>query len=87
MGKMKEVYMQIMQANAESIPEDLTIRDMVRMHELQMYNWEEYEREQEKSRLFRVKQENPREITKAAEVKDYWQEELRQGQNRSTTKN
>lgn len=82
MGRMKEVYMQIMQANAESIPPDLTINDMVRMHELNIYNWEQYEREQEKGRLFRVKQENPREITKVAEVNSYWEEELEQGKNR-----
>jgi hypothetical protein len=77
MGRMKEIYMQVMYANDGQVPQDLTIADMVRMKELQIYNWEEYEREQEKLRLFRVKQENPREITKVAEVKEFWEEELR----------
>jgi hypothetical protein len=86
MGRMKEIYMQVMYANDGQVPQDLTIADMVRMKELQIYNWEEYEREQEKLRLFRVKQENPREITKVAEVKEFWEKELRKGQLRRLAK-
>ena len=86
MGRMKEVYMQIMYANDEKIPEELTIADMVRMKELEIYNWEEYEREQERIRVFRVKQENPREITKVAQTREYWEQELRAGQNRRKIK-
>lgn len=82
MGRMKEIYMQIMQANEGEVPEELTIADVARMKELEIFNWEQYEREQEKIRVFRVKQENPREITKVAQVRDYWEEELRKGQNR-----
>lgn len=82
MGRMKEVYMQIIQANEGEVPEELTIADVARMKELEIFNWEQYEREQEKIRVFRVKQENPREITKVAQVRDYWEEELRKGQNR-----
>ena len=82
MGRMKEIYMQIMQANQGEVPEGITIADVARMKELEIFNWEQYEREQEKIRLFRVKQENPREITKVAQVRDYWEEELRKGQNR-----
>lgn len=83
---MKEIYMQIMQANNGNLPEEVTIADMARMHELNIYNWEEYEREQEKIRVFRVKQENPREITKVAQVREFWEEELRQGKNRRLKK-
>lgn len=86
MGRMKEIYMQLMQANEGNLPEEVTISDMARMHELNIYNWEEYEREQEKIRLFRVKQENPREITKVAQVREFWEEELRQGKNRRPKK-
>ena len=82
MGRMKEIYMQIMQANQGEVPEELTISDVARMKELEIFNWEQYEREQEKIRVFRVKQENPREITKVAQVRDYWEEELRKSQNR-----
>ena len=82
MGRMKEIDMQIMQANQGEVPEGITIADVARMKELEIFNWEQYEREQEKIRVFRVKQENPREITKVAQVRDYWEEELRKGQNR-----
>lgn len=86
MGRMKEVYMQIMQANQGEIPEGITIADVAKMKELEIFNWEQYEREQEKVRLFRIKQENPREITKVAQVREFWEEELRKGQNRRITK-
>jgi hypothetical protein len=83
---MKEVYMQIMYANDEKIPEELTIADMVRMKELEIYNWEEYEREQERIRVFRVKQENPREVAKAAQAREYWEKELQAGKIRRRIK-
>jgi hypothetical protein len=47
MGKMKEIYMQVMHAN-DGIPEDMTIEDIVQMQELKIYEWHEYEREREK---------------------------------------
>jgi hypothetical protein len=87
MGRMKEIYMRVMHENDDQVPEEMTIADMARMKELEIYNWEEYEREQEKIRLFRVKQENPREITKAAQVREFWEEELRQGKNRRLKEN
>ena len=83
---MKEIYMQIMQANNGDLPEEVTIADMARMHELNIYNWEEYEREQEKIRVFRVKQENPREITKVAQTREFWEKELHEGQIRARVK-
>jgi hypothetical protein len=86
MGRMKEVYMRVMHENDGQVPEEMTLADMARMKELEIYNWEEYEREQEKLRLFRAKQENPREITKAAEVKEFWEEELRKGKLRRLAK-
>ena len=86
MGRMKEIYMRVMYENDGQVPEEMTIADIARMKELEIYNWEEYEREQEKIRLFRVKQENPREITKAAQVREYWEEELRKGKIRRASK-
>jgi hypothetical protein len=84
---MKEIYMQVMHENDGQVPEEMTIADMVRMKELQIYNWQEYEREQEKLRLFRVKQENPREIAKVAQVREYWEKELYASKVRRITKN
>ncbi len=86
MGRMKEIYMRVMHENDGQVPEEMTIADMAHMKELEIYNWEEYEREQEKVRLFRVKQENPREIAKAAQIREFWEEELRKGQNRRLAK-
>ena len=86
MGRMKEIYMRVMYENDGQVPEEMTIADMAQMKELEIYNWEEYEREQEKLRLFRVKQENPREIAKAAQVREYWEEELRKGKIRRLAK-
>jgi len=87
MGRMKEIYMRVMHENDGQVPEEMTIADMAHMKELEIYNWEEYEREQEKIRLYRVKQENPREITKAAQIREFWEEELRQGKNRRLKEN
>jgi hypothetical protein len=75
-----------MEANDGEIPGEMTLGDVRRMEELQIFKWEEYEREQEKLRLQRIKLENPREITKVAKVKDFWEQELRQGQNRRIKK-
>jgi hypothetical protein len=87
MGRMKEIYMQLMQANQGNLPEEVTIADMARMHELNIYNWEEYAREQEKVRLFRVKQENPREITKVIQAREFWEKELNKGEVRKLKEN
>lgn len=87
MGRMKEYYMEIMEANDGKVPEELTIADVAKMKELRIFNWQEYEREQEKIRVFRVKQENPREIAKVAETREYWEEELRAGKIRKASKN
>jgi len=56
---MKEVCIDIINANG-GIPEGMTISDVVRMKELEIYNWQEYEREQEKRRLQQCQQEDPR---------------------------
>ena len=87
MGRMKELCLQIMEANDGEIPNEVTLLDVRRMEELQIFEWEYYEREQQKIRLQQLKLDNPREITKVAKVKEFWEEELRQGKNRRTKKN
>lgn len=86
MGRMKEIYMQVMHANDGQVPEEMTIADIMRMKELEIYNWEEYEREQERIRVFRIKQENPREIAKVAQTREYWEKELQAGKIRRRIK-
>jgi hypothetical protein len=43
MGRMKEICIQIMNANG-GIPEGMTIADVARMKDLEIYEWKEYER-------------------------------------------
>lgn len=63
MGRMKEICIQIMNANG-GIPEGMTIADVAKMKEMETYNWEEYEREQEKNRLQHNQSENTGEAAK-----------------------
>jgi hypothetical protein len=67
MGRMKEICMEIIEANG-GIPEGMTIADVARMKELEIYNWEEYERQQEKIRSQFIESENPGEIAKVKQV-------------------
>ena len=67
MGRMKEVCIQIMEENG-GIPEGMTIADVARMKELEMYNWEEYERYQERTRLQQYQPENTGEAGKIEQV-------------------
>jgi len=62
MGRMKEAYIQIMNENG-GIPEYMTIEDFLTMKELNIYNWEEYERAQERARLQSNKQKDLGEAT------------------------
>lgn len=47
MGRVKELYNRVMQEN-DGIPEGLTIADLKHMEELNIYHWQEYERERER---------------------------------------
>jgi hypothetical protein len=67
MGRMKEACIEIMNAN-DGIPEGMTIEDVARMKELEIYNWQEYERQQEKNRVQQYQSENSREDTKVEQV-------------------
>lgn len=66
MGRMKEVYMQVLEEN-NGIPEDMTVGDFLRMRELNIYHWQEYERAQERARLQLDQQANLGETTRDSE--------------------
>jgi hypothetical protein len=48
MGRMKNIFIELHNANNGNIPEGITPDDLVRMKELEIYNWEEYEKELKK---------------------------------------
>jgi len=62
MGRMKEAFIQIMNDN-DGIPEYMTIEDYLTMKELNIYNWEEYERAKERTRLQSNKQKDLGKVT------------------------
>jgi hypothetical protein len=74
MGRMKEAYIQIMNDN-DGIPEDLTLADFLKMKELNIYNWQEYERAQERTRLQLNKQKDLGETAKTSEGESIRREE------------
>jgi len=43
MGRMKELFIEICNANEGQLPENITSGDVTRMKEIEIYNWEEYE--------------------------------------------
>ena len=74
MGRMKEAYIQIMNENG-GIPEYMTIEDYLTMKELNIYNWEEYERAKERARLQLNKQTDLGETAKDSEGESIRREE------------
>ena len=67
MGRMKEVCIQIMEENG-GIPPGMTLGDVIRMKELEIYNWQEYERKKDTVRLQSAEQENSGEIRKVQQA-------------------
>jgi hypothetical protein len=74
MGRMKEAYIQLMNDN-DGIPEDLTLADFLKMKELNIYNWQEYERAQKRTRLQLNKQKDLGETAKTSEGESIRREE------------
>ena len=74
MGRMKEVYMQVLQIN-NGIPEEMTVGDFLRMTDLNIYHWQEYERAQERARLQSNKQTDLGETAKDSEGNSIRREE------------
>jgi len=50
MGRMKELFIEICNANNGQLPENITSGDVTRMKEIEIYNWEEYEKYLKKER-------------------------------------
>lgn len=76
MGRMKEFCIDLINANG-CIPEGITIADVARMKELQIYEWEQYEREQEKARLQQLESKNSGEIAKAEQTEEFFKAALK----------
>lgn len=51
MGRMKDMYIEICNANGGELPHDLTIGDVAKMKELEIYEWHEYSRALQKERM------------------------------------
>jgi hypothetical protein len=67
MGRMKEACIEIIEANG-GIPEGMTIADVARMKELEIYEWKEYERKQKEIRSISFESENSGETGKIEQV-------------------
>jgi hypothetical protein len=74
MGRMKDAYIRLMNDN-DGIPEDMTLGDFLKMQELNIYNWKEYERAQERARLQSNKQTDLGETAKDSEGESIRREE------------
>lgn len=83
MGRMKEFCIDLINANG-GIPEGITIADVARMKELEMYNWEEYERYQQKIGLQFRESENSREIEKVQQAGQIFEESIRENQEKNS---
>ena len=83
MGRMKELCIEIMEANG-GIPEGMTVADLAKMKELQIYQWQEYERYQEKLRLQFRESEDSREAEKIQQAREGYEEFLRKNQEKNS---
>lgn len=75
MGRMKELYMELLHANDGYLPLEATIADLQRMDDLKIFEWKEYERKQEKIREQFNQSENPGEIRKIEQVQKKFSKE------------
>lgn len=70
MGRIKNLYMNLLEQNDNVLPPNITIGDLKRMNELQMLNWEEYDREQKKIRSEHNESKNSNEIAKIKQTEN-----------------
>ena len=68
MGRIKELYMEMLYANDGNIPGEATIADLKRMKDLETFEWKEYDRQQKKIRSQFIESENPGETAKVEQV-------------------
>lgn len=62
MGRMKEMYIKILEANGDKLPYDLTISDLPKMKELEIYEWHAYNRAISKKREDKISSDEKLEI-------------------------
>lgn len=82
MGRIKELCIDLMNTNNGILPEEATIADITRMKELEISNWQEYERYQENSRSLRRESENSAEAEKIQAAGKIFEESLREAKDR-----
>jgi hypothetical protein len=68
MGRMKDLYMDLLHANDGHIPQEATLADLQRMRDLEIFEWKEYEQLQEKNRLQFFDSEDSAENAKIEQV-------------------
>jgi hypothetical protein len=68
MGRMKDLYMEMLYANDGNVPQEATIADLQRMKDLETFEWKEYEQQQEKNRAQFLESENPKETKKIEQI-------------------
>lgn len=68
MGRMKDFLMEVLDAN-DGIPQGMTLSDVVKMKELQIFEWQEYERRKKQEELQQYQSQNPGETAKIEQVK------------------
>jgi len=78
MGRIKELCIDLMNANNGIIPEEATIADITRMKELEISNWQDYERHQQKVRVQLRELENSGEAEKIQAAGKIFEESLRE---------
>lgn len=70
MGRVKELYINIVNANNGELPEGLTWPDILHMKELETYEWQEYERKKNEISSAQKKEIEPEEFTIEADKTD-----------------
>jgi hypothetical protein len=86
MGRIKELCIDLMNTNNGILPEEATIADITRGKELDISNWQEYERYQENSRSFRRESENSAEAEKVQAAGEIFEESLRESEQQTNNK-
>ena len=83
---MKELYMQVYQAN-DGIPEEMTIGDIIKMKELQIFEWKAYEREKERARLQQFESRDSRKATEVSQIEQEFEKYREKVEKRKSKRN
>jgi len=86
MGRIKELCINLMNANNGILPEEATIADITRMKELEISNWEEYERYQENTRSLRRESKDSAEAEKVQAAEKIFEKLLRESNKQQNNK-